>query len=430
VDAFNPGIYDPEEVRTLVEDAQEINANALIVQVGRRFDCFCNEALFPRTDAAIDPAPYDPLAEVVEQAHAAGIEVHAWVNATTLWNSATPPESPEHAFNQHGLEAEGSDRWLNKRVDGTELVGDSSYLDPANPDAVDYVVDGVRSLLAEYDLDGINLDYIYLGMYDVDPQARLSINGITYDFGPQTHGGWEQTRPYTDVLQDWKAWLAEGIIDTNVAMNYKRDWMDDQAQMFDEWNEALANWQYDRQTVNGPGIFLNGISESVRQARETFEPTETGNTMVGWSGYAYASPSLDAGEQPGGADAERERLAHALTEEDPDGNEPLFEQDAAVPSMPWKEQPSNGHVNVQVGLRSGSPLDGAQVSLQQPGSEQSTVTTQVTDGSGWAGFVDVAPGRWKVVLERPDDVLGPPVSIVTVEAGTITDVELDRLRRR
>src|SRR5690606_18012519 len=37
VDAFNPGIYTPAQVSALVEDALEVGANALIVQVGRRY---------------------------------------------------------------------------------------------------------------------------------------------------------------------------------------------------------------------------------------------------------------------------------------------------------------------------------------------------------------------------------------------------------
>src|SRR5664279_516272 len=85
VDAFNVGVYSPDQVTDLVADAVDVNANALVVQIARRFDCFCNDSLFPRTDASIAPTPYDPLAEVIRQAHAAGIEEHAWVNATTMW---------------------------------------------------------------------------------------------------------------------------------------------------------------------------------------------------------------------------------------------------------------------------------------------------------------------------------------------------------
>lgn len=57
VDAFNQGIYNQAQVDQLVEDALAINANALIVQTARRYDCFCNRALCPRTDAASPSGP-------------------------------------------------------------------------------------------------------------------------------------------------------------------------------------------------------------------------------------------------------------------------------------------------------------------------------------------------------------------------------------
>lgn len=160
VDAFNPGIYTPAQVAALVEDALDVNANALIVQTARRYDCFCNNALYPRTDAAIAPEPYDPLEEMVRQGHAAGLQVHAWVNVNTMWNSTTPPRSPDHVFNQHGPGATGADRWLNKKADGQELVGANAYVDPGHPAAVDYIVRGIQSMVRNYDVDGINLDYV------------------------------------------------------------------------------------------------------------------------------------------------------------------------------------------------------------------------------------------------------------------------------
>jgi len=473
VDGFHEGIYDQAEVDKLVAEAKDLNANALVVQVGRRFDCFCNRALYPRTDAAIDPAPYDPLDAVIEAAHAEGIEVHAWINATTMWNSSTPPSSPEHAFNQHGPSATGDDRWLNKRYDGAELIGANAFLDPANPAAVDYVVAGVRSIVKEYDVDGVNLDYIrypdynsaigqndwgysdvslarfhaatgrtdrpeptddqfsdwrrdqvsnlvrkvYLGMWQVDREARLSINGITYAYGPQTMGGWEQTRPYAEVLQDWKAWLDEGIIDTNTAMNYKREWMPDQAQMYEEWNEVLADWQEDRQSVIGPALYLNDIDDSVQQVRDALATTEAGNAAVGWSGYSYASPSLaGTGSGTATADAERAELEAALTE----GPDAPFAEEAAVPAMPWKEQPELGHLVADATLTDGTPLDQVEVSVVRLGGSGEP-GSRLTDGSGWAGFVDLEPGRYRVRVERPDGVGGRPVDIVEVRAGQVTE---------
>src|SRR5689334_18879980 len=99
VDAFNAGFYTQAQVDQLIADAKAANLNALVVQIGRRGDCFCNNASMPRTDAGIAAMPFDPLQALITAAHAEGIQVHAWVIATSMWNSATPPVSASHAFN-------------------------------------------------------------------------------------------------------------------------------------------------------------------------------------------------------------------------------------------------------------------------------------------------------------------------------------------
>ncbi|MFB4192818.1 family 10 glycosylhydrolase [Streptomyces carpaticus] len=473
VDAFNDGIYTPEQVSTLIDDALGINANVLIVQTARRYDCFCNRALYPRTDAAIAPAPYDPLDEVIAQAHAAGLQVHAWVNVNTLWNSATPPRSADHVFNRHGPTAEGRDRWLNRKADGTELQGANSYIDPGHPDAAAYIVEAIRSLVREYDVDGINLDYIrypdgssttthsdwgynevalerfrritgrtdtpapddaawsqwrrdqvtslvrriYIGMWEEDPSARLSVNAITYGFGPQSVGGWQATRAYAEVLQDWAGWLAEGITDTVVTMNYKRDWDPDQAQMYSEWTRFLADAQSGRHGVTGPALYLNPVEGSLAQLREALAPTPAGNTAVGWSGYSYANPSMDVAEN--GLAAERERLTAVLTT----GPDAPFAEPAAVPGMTWKSAPRDGHVTGELALRDGTPLDQARVTLRPLGVGGGTPqpVRTVTDGSGWFGFAHAAPGRYLLTVDLPTGVVGVPVSSVVVREGRIAE---------
>lgn len=471
VDAFNPGIYDANQVATLVADAKKANANALVVQTGRRFDCFCNNALYPRTDAAIAPAPFDPLAEIVKQGHAAGLEVHAWVNATTLWNSATPPTSPDHVYNTNGLTASGSDRWLNKRYDGAEKIGNNTFVDPANPAVVDYIVEAVGSIQRNYDIDGINLDYIrypdynltdggtftndwgysdlslarfaaatgrtdrplpsdeqfsqwrrdqvsalvrkiYVTMHATDPGDRLSINGITYAYGPSHYGGWENTRPYLNVMQDWYGWSTEGIIDTVTAMNYKREWMPDQEVMFSTWNDFIAQTQADagRTMVSGPALYLNDIPNSVQQATEV---TQLG---LGWSGYSYANVSLEAtaSADPAVKTAEREALTTALTAS-------LFADEATVPEMTWKTQPTQGIIAGQVRV-DGAPADQWRLQIMRLGSpkDKRVVTT---DGSGWFAAVKLDPGRHQVrVLDH--DGYDVKTMIVTVTAGQITPVDL------
>ena len=139
VDAFGEGIFNEAEVTKLVNAAKAMNVNALVVQIGRRGDCFCNRASMPRTQAGISPYPYDPLDAIIAKAHAAGIEVHAWIITTALWNAnwgpTTRPRDPTHAFNQHGPDPNypnevklrtGYDNWLGIRYDGALRESTSS----------------------------------------------------------------------------------------------------------------------------------------------------------------------------------------------------------------------------------------------------------------------------------------------------------------
>src|SRR5690606_2619092 len=264
---------------------------------------------------------------------------------------------------------------------------------------------------------------IYLGMWDIDPTVRLSMDAVTYAYGPQTMGGWENTRPYAEVLQDWKGWLEGGFMDTVVAMNYKRNWMPDQAQMFAEWTEVLADWQGERQAVNGPALYLSSIGHRLEQVEYTFAPTAAGNTVAGWSGYAYANPSNAYVDGPWEQrSAERAALAEALTS----GPDAPFAEPAEVPAMPWKENPTDGHVTGRLVLTNGTVLEQVTVRLEPvlPWGERATT---VTDGDGWFGFVHVDPGLYFVRPDLPRGVVGMPLAVVRVTAGGIVEADLQPL---
>lgn len=457
VDSFNEGISTPDEVRQMVADAQAVGANALVVQVARWYDCFCDDSTLPRTDADLDPG-YDPLEEVVDQAHAAGLEVHAWVNSTTMWSRSTPPSSPDHVYNTHGFSASGSDRWLNKRNDGVEKIGTMSYVDPANPAAVDYLVDGVVSIAENYDIDGVNLDYIrypddsantnandwgysetslarfaaetgrtdvpapndqqfsdwrrdqvtnmvrkvYLGLYENDPSDRLSVNAVTYGDGPSTVGAWEATQPYLGVLQDWKGWLEDGIVDTVMTMNYKSHSSATSLRRFDEWNAALVEYQAGRHVVAGPGLYLNDVAENVAQAQRVDD------LGLGWNGYSYANATDTAADSSDVAvdRAERAALTSAL-------RSGVFADNPTVPKMTWKADPSTGLVSGAVDLRDGGPVD---VVLQPADGLGEQVVTR-TDATGWFGATGLEPGTYEVRAGGSD-------TTVRVQEGEVAEAQL------
>ena len=488
VDSFGAGIYTPAQADALVADALAVNANVLIVQVGRWQDCFCNRSAYPKTHAPVDPPPYDPLEVIIDKAHAAGLQVHAWVNVAPMWHLATAPPQADHVFNTHGLGATGADRWVNKRYDGTEVVdnGTFTFMDPGNPAAAAYMINGVTSIAKNYKIDGMNLDFvrypdyslssaagewgytetalarfraltgrtdtpvpsdpqwsqwrrdqvsnlvrrIYLGMAESKPQARLSIDGIVYEHGPGvTPGGWEGTRTYKEVMQDWRGWLDEGILDTVVAMNYKREANPDHQAMYREWNEYLADHQYGRQNVVGPAIYLNSIPDSVIQAREALKPTAAGNSVIGWSGYSYSAPTLAVTAGQASAATERPALAAALTTTDPKGEPPVFADRAVVPAMPWKAHPSTGAVVGVLKLTDGTPLDQVAIVARNPVTNE-RVTGRLSDGTGWFGFVDLRPGVWLIEAELPSGVIGKSLAAVRVTKGVVAKTSLAPLIKR
>jgi uncharacterized lipoprotein YddW (UPF0748 family) len=518
VDAFGEGIFNEAEVTKLVNAAKAMNVNALVVQIGRRGDCFCNEASMPRTQAGIAAWPYDPLQAIIAKAHAAGIEVHAWIITTAMWNASwTPatlrPRDPAHAFNQHGPDPAyqtevrmrpGSENWLGVRYDGALRESTSSaanwFFDPGHPDAADYIVDMYLSVAVKYAIDGLNFDRVrypdltlpgwpldnawgynpvalarfhaatgrsdrplpndpqwsqwrrdqitnivrkvYVEAHAINPYLRISADTITYGDGPQAYGGdWTQTRPYRETLQDWRGWMQEGILDTNIPMNYKREHctatgpgcFGDQRAWYTNWNEFAKDHQYARSTTIGAAIYLNAIEGSVVQVRKALAPSAAGNRGIGWVGYSYRTPDcrtnsscnppLPYGFRSG--DASRAELTKALTQPSDYDNvrPPVFETPAAVPDMPWKSAPTRGHLAGTVKTNSGVALDQILVEVRDPETD-AVIASRLTDGSGYFAFVDLVPGRYKVFV--PDDarVTGKRVALTSVVAGGIARVSI------
>lgn len=94
VDTFNTGLSTHEHVVAVVNQARAANANAIFAQVRRRGDSWyldsregIAEILPPPPPPSPPPPPaampiepgFDPLRDLIAEAHAHGIEVHAFV---------------------------------------------------------------------------------------------------------------------------------------------------------------------------------------------------------------------------------------------------------------------------------------------------------------------------------------------------------------
>lgn len=128
--------------------------NTVLAQVRPFGDALYPSAIFPWSSVCTgtqgrDPG-FDPLAVLVEEAHARGLRLEAWLNPYRLALNDTVPG----AFSADSLAA-AHPEWVKQAAGG-------QYLDPSRPDVRVCIAAGVQEILDGYAVDGIHLDdYFY-----------------------------------------------------------------------------------------------------------------------------------------------------------------------------------------------------------------------------------------------------------------------------
>ncbi len=510
VDAFHDGVKTPAQIDQLIQDSVRANINTLIVQVRRRGDSYYNNTIEPRTEDPCLQPDFDALQYLIAKAHAKQIEVHAWLNTLVAWNSPAPPKDPRHVWNLHGPQAVGNANWVSyyrnyntkQKRWGDELLP-SYYLDPGNPEALDYTVAVYLHVVNNYDVDGIHLDYsryaglgwgynpasvarfnakygttglpapddprwaewrreqtaglvrkIYLKAIAVKPQLKVSSAVITWGAGPISDGDWEKMRNYAELGQDWRSWLAEGIIDMVMPMNYYSEWKLDQQLHYNQWIEWQKDHQYQRQIVIGPGVFAQYFEQSLEQIRRAQIPSARGNYAAGVAIYSYGEtnlynrsdmkePKLSKGlpRQPHVYSPETNNWFFDLLSKesgylDPAlriyiATQPVFPTPAAIPEMPWKSHPEKGYLMGTVTDLSGKLYDCLKLRVEEITAPRSGFSGHdraprmvYTDGSGWFGLAELPPGDYRVWVDEPD-FPGERAARARISPGKVVEIRLE-----
>jgi len=523
VDTFNTTLNNHADIVTVVNNAKLAKANALFAQVRRRGDAWYLNSLEPTPDGITFAPGFDPLADLIATAHAEGIEVHAFVIMSAIWNKNPTvagglPMSANHVFRSHsgfnsatGQIETGPNNWLTRTLlpDNTtngitfqgHRFGGDFWLDFGHPDAAEYTVNVLMHLVNNYDIDGLHLDRIrypeltatgqtpttganigynpknverfqirnnipvgstpptpgdtawanwrrnqvtnvvrrvYLNAIAAKPQLKISGALIAFGGGPTTESAWTSAETYWRVYQDWRAWTEEGILDIAVPMNYKREHTPSNVPLFDSWNEWIKNHQYNRMSLIGLGVYLNGIEGTLRQTRRSLAPSATGQSVKGVVFYSMANTNEAVTANPFSIPAGQNTIRRPFAEfvsglttgksvdgmtlyEDPTVNPtPIFAQPASIPVLPWKAAPTAGHVKGFARRADNTPLDTATVTIKNIGTN--TDKTTATDGGGFFGAVDLTPGQYLIKAVLNNDILYSCVAEVT--AGTVKTADL------
>lgn len=139
----------------LLDELQAAGINAVIFQVRPRADALYRSDIEPwsrfisgETGKAPQPE-WDPLQFMVEQAHARGMELHAWLNP---YRAAKVDEYPTLPAND----------LLKTRPERFLKYGDGYYFNPALQANRDLICRVVKDIAERYDIDGIHFDdYFY-----------------------------------------------------------------------------------------------------------------------------------------------------------------------------------------------------------------------------------------------------------------------------
>ncbi len=140
-----------EQLLEILDVVQSLRLNVVLLQVRPESDALYDSDLEPWSrflSGSQGTAPgYDPLLFAVEEAHARGIEVHAWINPYRAKVDADTAATAEHVSQVLSPFA--------------YLYDDGVWMDPA-PDAVRaHVVDVALDIADRYEVDGLQMDDYY-----------------------------------------------------------------------------------------------------------------------------------------------------------------------------------------------------------------------------------------------------------------------------
>ena len=252
-EAVGNSLRQQQEMLFLLDSLQSLGVNAIIFQVRPTADALYYSELEPvslwltgKTGSWRTQMPYDPLAFVLREAHARGMEVHVWINPYRLTLKDYPlPEATAHILKACAFQY--NNQW---------------YLDPGKEDTQAWICMVVSDIVSRYDIDAIHMDdYFYpypvkgqsipdRATYEANPRGFSNINDWRRDnvntiirelhtvihslkpevqFGISPFGVYRNDSTlgiragmtnYDDLYADIVLWMKEGWIDYVVPQLY------------------------------------------------------------------------------------------------------------------------------------------------------------------------------------------------------------------
>lgn len=143
-------------IKKILDDIKELGFNTVILHVRPFADSIYKSEYFPISETILNDQgtipSYDILKYFIEESHNRGLKLEAWVNPFRISNvedlSKVPVDSPYYKF-------------INTN-DAKVIDGKGIYLNPASSEVQELVINGIKEIVTNYDVDGIHFDdYFY-----------------------------------------------------------------------------------------------------------------------------------------------------------------------------------------------------------------------------------------------------------------------------
>ena len=330
------------ELDKIVENCVSLGINTIFFQVRPASDALYSSSLFPASEyvsgkqGKMPEGGFDCLQYLLNAAKKERIRVHAWVNPLRVtYGSAKYPKNDLSLLSQDHI-ARKNPQWVVPYADG------KLYFDAGIPAVREYIAEGVREIVSNYDVDGIIFDdYFY--PYPVEGEffddnasyskygggtpredwRRENINALVkecYDavkeadpfclFGISPFGIWQnddgenggsQTRgleAYESLYCDALAWIAGGYIDYLSPQLYWR--FDTAAAPYGElaswWNSVLDGSDIKLYISHGAYMYdswenpTGELTKQIGSSRELI--TYKGSILYGYEAIAKNSGGI------------------------------------------------------------------------------------------------------------------------------------------
>jgi len=327
------------QLRAILDKLVALKMNAVVFQVRPQGDAVYQSSIEPWSavlTGTMGASPgYDPLAFCIREAHARGIEVHAWFNPFRALSN-----NSQKVARNHGTRVAPQ---ITKRF------GNMTWFDPAEPDTRARALNVILDVVRRYDVDGVHLDdYFYpypaAGLRFPDgktpAQRRAYVDGFVSNLysavkrqkpwvrvGISPFGIWRPGVPagieagidsYEQLAGDSRKWLKNGWVDYLAPQLYWR--ISPKKQSFPT---LLSWWRQQGSRPVWPGIATSRVASSVDPGRPASEITNqidlSRKIGKNWNGHIHWSVESLMKNRGGIAT----RLANSYT------------QPSAVPPMPW-----------------------------------------------------------------------------------------------